>query len=74
MAFAATGLLGRVFRRSLLAETCTLYPIIVFYHAIIALHCFNLVAILVKRALSGSRHPRVFWPRGAHASLASPNC
>jgi hypothetical protein len=58
MASAAKALLGRVFGRSLSAETCTLYPTMVFYHAIIALHCFNLVAILVKRALSGSRHPR----------------
>ena len=64
MAFA-TALLGRAFRRSLSAETCTFYPTIVFHHAIIALHCFNLVAILVKRVLSGSRHPRVSLPRGA---------
>jgi hypothetical protein len=56
MASAATALVG--FRRSLSAETRTFYPTMVFYHAIIALHCFNLVAILVKRVSSGSRHPR----------------
>ena len=62
MVLASKALLGRVFRRSLSAETCTVYPTIVFYHAIIALHCFDLVAILVKGSYQGPDIPASCGP------------